>query len=498
MSQRTSYPQWEVPRPGETIAGDYVLGATCGRGPLAVVFSATHARSGEAVAVKVMLPHCAGDAEAIGRFLREASAARLLESEHFARVLDVGTLESGAPYAVIEPVAGESLQEVLARWQPLPMSTAVDWIMEASEAIGEAHLHGIVHGALSPSSLVLARRPNANDEGPCLKVIDFVLSRARQPPEARDSSRDAGATPLGDAPYCLAPEQLRASNETDARTDVWALGAVLYELLSGEPPFSGSTLPQVCAAVLKDAPRSLRSVRPEIPLDLERVVARCLKKEREERFEGIPEMARALARFGTSAAGVSLANLERLVAVPRRNGAQSAVASLSQPSNPLSSRDFLPASSTSRPSLASRPSRESLLAEAYFPRRRGPFSARVVLVSLLMMTAIGALAFLGLYGSVHGSPVHLGRATGVTAVQPTTDPSVVPLAAIPPPQPAASISALVVAPPPAPATPIETARASSTASNAGAGGSLPVAVPAAAAQNLGRSGAPHAVAVPRP
>ncbi len=277
MTNRVAELTWAVPGPGDTIAGKYVVEAPCGRGGLAVVLLAMHTELDRRVAIKLLLPEWAGDAEVVERFLREGRTATRIKSEHVVRVFDVGTLEEGAPYLVLEYLEGHDLEEVLTNWGPLSVSTAVDWVLQAAEAIAEAHGHGIVHRDLKPANLFLTKRA---DGSACIKVIDFGLSKLTDP-RLLVGSKNTLPTDVMGSPHYMAPEQLRATCTADERTDLWALGAVLHELIAGQPPFGGQTVPEICVTVMTlSADARISSLRraERAHRSSERAVLRCASR----------------------------------------------------------------------------------------------------------------------------------------------------------------------------------------------------------------------------
>ncbi len=425
MTNRALEPSWTIPSPGETLAGKYVVDGLCGRGGLAVVLSAMHAGLGQRVAVKMLLPEWAGDGDVVQRFVREGRAATRIRSEHVVRVFDVGTLENGAPYLVLEYLEGHDLDDVVAMWGPLPVATAIDWVLQAGEAIAEAHAYGIVHRDLKPANLFLTQRA---DGSACIKVLDFGLSKVTDPSMCGVSSKLTRPRDVMGSPHYMAPEQLRASCDADARADLWALGAVLHELLTTQPPFHGETMPEICATVLTQPPPRLSSLRENVAPDLERAVLRCLEKDPNARFATVAELARALSPFGTDVARRSCARIERVLETGGR----------------ASDLTPLPAQSTdSKNTHASWPSDAHL-------RRLATASPNMILGSLVVLGGLGAGAFLWMYSSVHGD--ERPRAPlGVTASQGSH--SAWP--AIPaPPAPASPTSSAVPTPAPAPAPPL--------------------------------------------
>lgn len=241
----------DVPRPGDVLAGKYRVERILGAGGMGVVLAAWHLVLERRVAVKFLLPAAAQLPDAGARFLREARAAAALEGEHVARVLDVGTLDHGAPYMVLEHLQGADLAAVLKERGPLPISEAVDLLLQAGLAIAEAHARGILHRDLKPKNLFLTRRP---DGTPLVKVLDFGLSKILQGTQGpADASLTATGLIAGSIHY-MSPEQIRSLKHADARTDVWALGVIFYEMLGGRRPFQGEGIPAVAAAVIADTP----------------------------------------------------------------------------------------------------------------------------------------------------------------------------------------------------------------------------------------------------
>ena len=235
-----------LPQPGDVLAGKYRVERVLGSGGMGVVVAAMHLTLQERVALKFLLPEGAKKEETVTRFLREARAAAKIKSEHVARVSDVGTLESGAPYLVMEYLDGSDLSALLRRDGPLPPRDAVEYVLQACEALAEAHAVGIVHRDLKPANLFLARHAGG---APRIKVLDFGISKltARDPSMPPDDPSMTRTRAWLGSPLYMSPEQMRSARDVDTRTDIWALGVILYELLSGKPPFDGETFPELCA-----------------------------------------------------------------------------------------------------------------------------------------------------------------------------------------------------------------------------------------------------------
>lgn len=289
--------------PGDVVAGKYRIDSILGQGGMAVVVSAEHLQLGQRVAIKLLRTSALRNPEAVARFEREARAAVRIHSEHVARVLDVGNLPTGAPYMVIEFLEGLDLGRVAKRGK-LQVQETVDYILQACDAIGEAHALGIVHRDLKPANLFLAHRPNRSM---VIKVLDFGISKANTMGSDPSSALTGASTVMG-SPLYMSPEQLRSTRDADARSDIWALGATLYELLAGVTPFRGETVAMLSVNILTVAPRSIRARRNDVPPELEAIVLRCLEKDPARRFQTIAELVQVLQPFASvHAPGGSLA-----------------------------------------------------------------------------------------------------------------------------------------------------------------------------------------------
>ena len=288
-----------APRPGDVLAGKYRVESVLGVGGMGIVLLVRHIDLGQQMAVKLMMPGVIHDDQAAARFVREARAAAAIQSEHVVRIFDVGTLDSGLPYMVMELLRGEDLSQLLARESHLAIQDAVDYVLQASHAIAEAHARGIVHRDLKPSNLFVTTRSDAT---PLVKVLDFGISKALNPEVDVPSSANLTATSaIMGSPLYMSPEQVRNAKQVDARTDIWALGVILHELLTGAPAFSADTLPGICAAITADDPPSLRSLRDDAPAELEAVLTKCLEKNVAKRYQTTKDFMAALRPFASTA-----------------------------------------------------------------------------------------------------------------------------------------------------------------------------------------------------
>ncbi len=268
---------------GSIVAGKLRIDRILGQGGMGVVAAATHLQLDQKVAIKILRGELANDPDTAQRFLREARASARLKNEHVCKVSDVGTLDSGEPYIVMELMEGEDLSQVIERGA-LPVPTVVDYVLQACIAIAEAHAQGIVHRDLKPANLFVTHRV---DGSTLIKVLDFGIAKA---PTTTDVRLTKTAMMMGSPAY-MSPEQLRSAHDVDARTDLWSIGAILYEAASGRLPFEGTSVTELAVKVAVDPPAPLTGLDPAYVA----IVMRCLEKEAAARFQSVGELASALA-----------------------------------------------------------------------------------------------------------------------------------------------------------------------------------------------------------
>jgi serine/threonine-protein kinase len=295
-------------RAGDLLAGKYRVERVLGTGGMGIVVAARHEQLGQRVAIKFVRDEAIASEEAVARFLFEARAVVKLRSEHVAKVIDVGTLDSGAPYMVMEFLEGSDLGTVLEERGALPVAMAVENVVQACEALAEAHAAGIVHRDIKPHNLFLAQAVGGATK---IKVLDFGVSKAVS--GAAIGALTTTSTMIG-SPLYMSPEQMRSSRDVDARADVWALGVVLFELLAEATPFEADTIPELCLKVVSDPPRSLAALRPELPQQLVAVVRRCLEKNPRKRYANAAELAAALQPFTPASSQAVIERARRAVA----------------------------------------------------------------------------------------------------------------------------------------------------------------------------------------
>jgi serine/threonine-protein kinase len=271
---------------GRVLAGRYLLEEEVGRGGMGVVFRALDQRSGSTVAVKTLRIESGLRSGYFARFRREVKATVRIASEHVARVLDVGADEDGRPFMVMEFLPGEDLAAALERG-PLSLDLAITYMLHLCHAVGEAHSRGIIHRDIKPSNVFLVKR---EDRRPMAKMLDFGVSKVL---EDEDSITATNAT-LG-SPLYMAPEQMANAKEVDHRADIWSLGVILYQMISGRRPFFANNFVDLIQQIRDTKPTPLSELVPKLPKELDEAVARCLSPNVEERYQHVPELASALA-----------------------------------------------------------------------------------------------------------------------------------------------------------------------------------------------------------
>jgi eukaryotic-like serine/threonine-protein kinase len=284
-----------LPVPGDVVHGRYRVEYELGRGGMGVVLAAQDERLDRSVALKVVLPKMLRSPEAIERFSNEARSLARLESRHVVRVLDFGSLSgppscAGLPFMVLELLRGEDLFSVAAREGGLSPARVVRYALEACAGLAAAHAQGIIHRDLKPENLFLASEP---DGGQALKVLDFGIARSHsRPPLTR------GQVGVGSPGY-MSPEQVEGGQQVDARSDIWALGVVMYELLAHRPAFYGDNPQSLCLQILTAPVTPLLEIKPDLPPALVYVVERCMQRDPAHRFQNVAELAEALAPLDT-------------------------------------------------------------------------------------------------------------------------------------------------------------------------------------------------------
>ena len=433
---------------GEVLAGKYRIERVLGQGGMGVVVAAMHLQLNQRVAIKLLL--AGATSEIVERFLREARAAVRLKSEHVARVIDVGALPDGAPYMVMEYLEGSDLSGVVRGTGALSVHDAVEYLLHTCEAISEAHSIGIIHRDLKPANLFLTR---AADGSSTVKVLDFGISKAAGAEGEEDAEMSLTKTSavLG-SPLYMSPEQMKSAKSADARSDIWSLGAILYELLTGCVPFNAMTFTELVLMVNMETPRSIATIRNDVPPELEAAVLRCLEKKPENRFANVAELAWALAPFAPVHAQVSADRVGRtLEAVGLASAGQ-------RSSRPTGSGGIQPLATSSITALAS-----SAGAAEPPPRKR-----LVPILGAAAAIVVGAVAAFVVMQK-HSEPPAAADPPRVAAIESAPSaPSAAPIAVAPVIAPSAAAPTVTPS-----ATPIATVSASAAPVRAPLQGKLP-------------------------
>lgn len=309
----TSSPQLGTLPEGSTLAGKYRVDRLLGAGGMCFVYEAEHIHLKQGLALKLLKPDFAKDPTAVARFAQEAQAAAGLRSPNVARVFDVDRLADGQPYITMELLIGHDLGTELQQKYSLPMELAADYVRQAAQGIAEAHAMGIVHRDLKPENLFLTELGEMTDRR-LLKILDFGIAKNVQEASRKLTAPDAV---FGTVDY-MSPEQIRSASTVDHRTDIWSLGVILFELLTGRTPYVGDAR-SVIAQIVSDPISPPSRYVPTLPPQLVQVVMKALAKDPEQRFQHALELRDALTPFTTGVESISrlLARIPP-TAIPRR------------------------------------------------------------------------------------------------------------------------------------------------------------------------------------
>jgi serine/threonine protein kinase len=282
----------QASRVGEVVGEKYRLVRLLGEGGMGTVYEARHDVIGRRFAVKFLHAELAQHPEILARFRREAQAAGSLENENIAAVTDFGSSPDGAPYIVMEFLEGQDLAKVLAQTGPLPIQRAAHILIQVCRGLFAAHGRGIVHRDLKPENLLLQTR---GDGGDLVKILDFGIAKLKSTEHRPEAATRTGIT-LG-TPYYMPPEQARGQKELDERADIYALGVILFELLSGQKPHNGENYNAILYSILMQAAPRIETYRPDLPPELAALVHRAMAADANERPQSVSELAEALAPY---------------------------------------------------------------------------------------------------------------------------------------------------------------------------------------------------------
>ncbi|HEY1817531.1 MAG TPA: protein kinase [Kofleriaceae bacterium] len=360
--------------PGALVAGKLRIEKILGEGGMGTVVAATHVGLDQRVAIKVLKPDLANQPEVVARFVREARAAAKLKSEHVCRVTDVGEAADGTTYIEMELLEGHDLASLIAT-RAFPVDVAADYVVQACVAIAEAHHLGIIHRDLKPANLFVTQRL---DGSALVKVLDFGIATA---PSAEELQITKTTTVMGSPGY-MSPEHLRSARDVDARSDIWALGVILYEAVTGRLPFSATSITELAVKVVMDEPAPMTDVEPRFAA----IVARCLKKPPEERYQTVAELAADLAELAGPSAQANALLVAKLLGGTSPSRAHSAARSAA--AIPAANLGLAPTMSTTPP-VAKVPTTLSSAASTSLPEAPPPKKRKTALFAIAAVVVLG-------------------------------------------------------------------------------------------------------------
>jgi serine/threonine protein kinase len=402
-------PEGAIVRIG-TIVDKYTIVRILGRGGMGAVYEARHSKLARRVAIKFLLPDFAANREVLRRFENEAKAAGGLEHPNLAAVTDFGRADDGSPYLVMEFLEGEDCAKLLSRQGSLAASRAANIVVQACRGLAVAHKATIIHRDLKPENLFVT---DAGDGSDLIKVLDFGIAKLR----VADASVVTGTGATFGTAYYMSPEQARGAGEVDPRTDVWSMGVVLYELLSGRKPFLGEQFLEVIHQILTFDPPPLTTLRPDLPTKLVAAVESAMKKDLRERLPSVVALAEALAPFvgarGAAESPRSAQAFEPTLATPGTHVGIGGPAPDARASGVEGEKSGVPATSA--------------------PTSRGSRKIALAVGALVVLAAAVVLGF------VRRPAVGVAPPTASPATTARTAPAPIPLPAAPSPAPAVPV-----------------------------------------------------------
>jgi serine/threonine protein kinase len=277
---------------GKTIGGKYVVRSVLGEGGMGAVFEAEHLTIGRSVAVKVLHPSQARKKDAVRRFHQEARAAGAIGHPNICEVYDLGTLEDGAPYLVMEKLVGETLADRIAAEGGLPFDDVIDVLTQVLSGLVAAHEKGIVHRDIKPENVFLTRRVGCP---PICKLLDFGVSKMIAPLGQKEEDLELTRTGMVmGTPYYMSPEQARGDRNLDARVDLYACGVILFEALTGKRPFTAANYNALLLQILSSKPRPARELRPALPAGFDAVISKAMARNRDDRYPSAADFQKDL------------------------------------------------------------------------------------------------------------------------------------------------------------------------------------------------------------
>jgi serine/threonine-protein kinase len=387
---------------GTSIAGRYTLRALIGQGGMGAVYEAEHVGIGKRVAIKFIDPEFATDEGVVARFAREARVMSAIESAHIVSVLDAGT-DSGRPYLVMELLRGEDLGQRLRRTRRVPLGESMHIVAQVLKGLSKAHAAGIVHRDLKPDNVFLVR----SDTDPLFaKIVDFGVSKIERPRNKTSPLALTGRGTVLGTPFYMSPEQAQASSDVDPRADLYSVGAILFECLSGRPPHTGETYEQIILSIcMSDAP-NLRAIEPGLPPEVAAFVGKSLSRDRSQRFASAERMLAALHEIAP----------EEKVRVPLDVGPAQTLLSAGMTSRdaPRSEGQEAPATVVSPPPTMD-PGATNVALEAAGLAPRKKRSSTPLLLTAVIATLTGVVAMTVVIGVVGGSKTSATPTASATA-----------------------------------------------------------------------------------
>ena len=297
---------------GQVLAGKYRIEERLSAGGMGTVYRGTHVLMDKTVAVKVLNPSLAADEKIVARFSREARAASKISHPHALSVTDFGEAENGVVFLVMEYLDGQTLKQVIRQEGPMPLPRAVEILRQVGGALDAAHGEGVVHRDLKSDNIMLLSSSGTD----YAKVLDFGIAKIKEPEGAYDPGLTAPDLVIG-TPQYMSPEQCSQSPDIDARSDIYSLGIILYEMLVGHVPFTGGSPTSIMLQHLQHQAPSVLAERGDLPEAIGRVVARALEKRPEDRYQTVGELVEDFTiAAGMEPAGVSSSASHRPVEPP--------------------------------------------------------------------------------------------------------------------------------------------------------------------------------------
>jgi serine/threonine protein kinase len=401
---------------GDRVGEKYEVIRLVGSGGMTFVVEARNVERDEIVALKFLRPEFLVDQDLVEHFALGARAASKIENEYVARILEVGTMPDGAPFVVREYLDGKDLGALVREEGTAPVACACEFLLQGCEALAAAHALGIVHRDIKPDNLFLARSAQGLD---VIKLLDFGISKLALTGSVVDGGGPRiESMAVRETPLYMSPEQIRASSELDARTDIWSLGCVLYELLTGHAPFEAPSITLLTASILERPSPSLRERRPDVPEELEVVVSRCLAKDPKRRFQTVSQLAAALYPFAPRRARLSVEHCSQILRHAGVTPAPFAQRTIPPPSKvPIDLAVTLQRAAGSTTRTSDEPTPVDVPLPAPAPARRWKAS---VWVAICTLVAAGAFAV---------RPIFDAMLAGATSIVQETAPPAVPAAA---------------------------------------------------------------------